>query len=48
MSYFVQEDHIMFTVSCFTETTHTNSARYLEFVIAAMQKQLQLLADSTK
>ncbi len=44
MSYFVQEEHIMFAVSCFSNNPNTNSARYLECVIAAMQLQMELLA----
>ena len=44
VSYFVQEDHIMFTVACFADFPHTNSARFVECVAAAMQLQLQLLS----
>jgi hypothetical protein len=48
VSYFVQEDHIMFTVSCFTDNPHTSSMRYVDHVIAAMQLQKQLLTDSSQ
>lgn len=48
VSYFVQEDHIMITVSCFTENPHTNSGRYLDRVIAAMELQKQFLTDSSQ
>jgi carnitine O-palmitoyltransferase 1 len=48
VSYFVQEDHIMFTVACFSGNQHTSSARYIDHVIAAMQLQKQLLTDSSQ
>ena len=43
VSYFVQEEAIMFTVACFSEFPHTNSGRFVGEVLGAMQLQRQLL-----
>jgi hypothetical protein len=44
VSYFVQESHIMFSVSCFKDNPHTDSARFIEFIISAMQLQRTVLS----